>query len=326
MPVCARRVFSTAGLPAAHGIARWESHNAAALIGLDVLADGPLAAIETNVQLPAARLARVRGSAHAVERTPGVIERSPADSIAVYLTLRGDASFTYPGGRAELRPGDALVCATDRPFARGFARGLEELVVTVPRPALRPRADIQVGKPLVTSFRADSPGSRRPGGDRYARALARLAGRATRAGSALPLVDEDVDEDMVLDLVAMLATSGGVALASAHRVAARCYIDEHLTDPGLGAEQIAAAIGLSERQLSRVFAADGTSVPRHVLTRRLQLAHALLTARPAGVDSAAVTVADVAARCGFTSAAYFSHSFRRHFGMRASDVRGEFAG
>ena len=214
------------------------------------------------------------------------------------------------------------MCATDRPFARGFARGLEELVVTVPRLALRPRADIQVSKPLVTSFRADSPGNRQPGGDRYARALARLAGRATQAEATPPLIDED----MVLDLVAMLATGGGVALATAHRVAARCYIDEHLTDPGLGAEEIAAAIGLSERQLSRVFAADGTSVPRHVLTRRLQLAYALLAAKPARVDSTAGTVADVAARCGFTSAAYFSHSFRRHFGVRAGDVRGQFAG
>ncbi len=188
MPVCARRVFSTAGLPAAHGIARWESHNAAALIGLDVLADGPLAATEINVQLPEARLARVRGSAHAVERTPAVIDRSPADSIAVYLTLRGDASFTYPGGRAELRPGDALVCATDRPFARGFARGLEELVVTVPRPALRARADIQVSKPLVTSFRADSPGNR-PAGRRPLRPRAGPAGRPRHPGGCDPAAD-----------------------------------------------------------------------------------------------------------------------------------------
>ncbi len=32
-------------------------------------------------------------------------------------------------------------------------------------------------------------------------------------------------------------------------------------------------------------------------------------------------MADVAARCGFTSADYFSHAFRRHFGYRASDLR-----
>ena len=103
-------------------------------------------------------------------------------------------------------------------------------------------------------------------------------------------------------------------MATAHRAAARSYIEEHLTDPGLGAGQIAAAIGISERQLSRVFAADGTSVPRLILSRRLQLARLVLS-------SEAVTVADVAARCGFTSVTYFSHAFRSHFGERASDVR-----
>ena len=154
-------VFSTAGLPAARRVERWESHNATALIGLDVRADGPLEATEVNVQLPQVRLARVRGSAHAVERTRGVIGRSPADSIAIYLTLRGDASFTSADGSRELHPGDALVCATDRPFARGFARGLEELVVTVPCTALRARADFSLAsRPAITSFRTDrGPGA-----------------------------------------------------------------------------------------------------------------------------------------------------------------------
>ena len=32
-------------------------------------------------------------------------------------------------------------------------------------------------------------------------------------------------------------------------------------------------------------------------------------------------MADVAAACGFTSAAYFSHVFREHFGQRAGEVR-----
>jgi AraC-like DNA-binding protein len=327
MPVL---VFSTAGLPAARRVERWESHNAAALIGLDVRADGPLEATEVNVQLPEVRLARVRGSAHAVERTARVIGRSPADSIAIYLTLRGDASFTSADGSRELHPGDALACATDRPFARRFSRGLEELVVTVPCAALRARAGISLsGKPTITSFRTDggTGAAGTPAATRsYARALARLTGRATGPEPAPP-----PDEGTVLDLVAVLTAVRHAALATAHRAAARCYIEDHLASPGLGAEQIAAAIGLSERQLSRVFAADGTSVPRHVLARRLQLAYSMLAANPAAKPGAGhsggnpgATVADVAARCGFTSAAYFSHTFREHFGVRASDVRGQF--
>ena len=39
-----------------------------------------------------------------------------------------------------------------------------------------------------------------------------------------------------------------------------------------------------------------------------------------------MTVAEAAARCGFTSAAYFSHAFRQHFDVSASDVRRSAAG
>jgi AraC-like DNA-binding protein len=312
-PAGERKSFSTVGLPAARRIELWESHNAAALIGLDVRADGELDATETNVRLPLVRLARVSGSAHAVERSPAAITRSPADSVAIYLTLRGDARFTGADGTRALRPGDVLVCATDQPFTRGFARGLEELVVTVPWAAL----DVsRASRPVTASFTAGQPLSTAA---RYARALARLTGHATGnstgSGRALP-----PDERTVLDLAAVLVAGRDAATATAHRAAARLYIEEHLTDPGLSADRVAAAIGISERQLSRVFAAMGMSVPRHILTRRLELAYSVLAATPPARGEAGATVAEVAARCGFTSANYFSHAFRQHFGLRAGDV------
>lgn len=304
-------VFATSGVPAARRVELWESHNAAALVGLEVRTGRPLDATEVNVRLPQARLARVSGSAHAVERTAAVIGRSPADSVAVYLTLRGDARFTWPGGRHRLGPGDALLCETDRLFTREFPRGLTELVITVPRSALAARAAARLATPVVVSFGAPVTGRHAdaPGGQ-YARALSRIAGDATRADRPLT-----PDEGTVLDLVAVLAGGRNAARATAHRAAARAYVEEHLTDPNLGADEIAAAVGLSDRQLSRVFAADGTSVPRHILGRRLELAHAILADR-----GTARAVADVAARCGFTSAAYFSHAFRQRFGYRASEA------
>ncbi len=124
----------------------------------------------------------------------------------------------------------------------------------------------------------------------------------------------------MLDLAAVLASGRAAAPATAHRAAARSYIEEHLTSPDLGAEQIAAAIGLSERQLSRVSSPPMTRpCPGHILARRLCLAYSLLSSN----RSEPQTVADIAARCGFTSAAYFSHAFRRQFGHRASDLRRE---
>jgi AraC-like DNA-binding protein len=298
-------VFSTAGLPAARRVELWETHNATALIGLDVHAADPLEATEFNVQLGQVHLARVTGSAHSVERTAAVIDRSPADAIAVYLTLRGDAWFGRPDGTRTLRPGHVMICQTDQPFSRGFTRGLDELVVKVPGAAVTARAGAPILEhPVVTAFGHSGAG------DPYATALAKLAGRATRTEHAVP-----ADERTVLDLVTVLAAGRHAARAVAHRAAACSVIEEHLTDPGLGAGRVAAAIGISDRQLSRVFAADGTSVPRYILSRRLELAHAMLA------SMRTATVADIAARCGFTSAAYFSHVFRDHFGERAGDVR-----
>ena len=280
------------------------------------------------------------GSAHSVERTRDLIERCPADSVVVFLTLRGQARFTRRRRRPRARAGDALAWETDRPFARTFAQGLEELVVTIPWAELAARSELpRMSGPVITSFGAPaatgaarsagaaasaasseaagaarsegaarSAGSGRP--DQYTRALARIAGRATRAERPVR-----PDERTVLDLVTAIAAGPRAAPGAARRAAARSYIEERLTDPNLGAAEIAAAVCISERQLSRLFAADGSSVPRHILSRRLQLARSILSAPHAP------TVAEAAARCGFTSASYFSHAFRQHFGHRASDFR-----
>jgi AraC-like DNA-binding protein len=306
MSMSPTRVFSTAGLPAARRIELWEGHNAAALIGLNCHSTTPLEATEVNVALGQVQLARVTGSPHAVERSAAFIRRDPAGAVAVYATLRGQAWFRDEDGTRELRPGQLLICDVDRPFARGFARGLEELAIKVPREALAgPLRSALVHGPVVTAFA--------PGRDPYARALARLADQATRAEHPVA-----ADEGAVIDLVAVLTAGPGTGYHRADRGAGRTaalraaaygFIEDHLTDPGLGAAQIAAAIGVSERHLSRVLAAGGTTVPRLVRSRRLELAYALLAGNglagpgPAG-PRLAPSVAEVAARCGFTSATY----------------------
>ncbi|MGD0242001.1 MAG: AraC family transcriptional regulator [Streptosporangiaceae bacterium] len=300
----APQVFSTAGLPAARRIELWEGHNAAALIGLNCHSTTPLEASEVNVPAGRVQLARVTGSPHVVERGADRIARDPAGAVAVYLTLRGAAWFTDEDGTRELRPGQLLICDADRPFARGFAHGLEELAIKVPTTTFAqdpPGRRSPLGSPVVVSFGR--------GQDPYARALARMADRAAR-----PRPQAAADEGAVLDLVAVLTGGGGAGRTAALRAAAYGYIEDHLADPALGAAQIAAATGISERHLSRVLAAGGTTVPSLVRSRRLEVAYGMLAngARP---------VAEIAARCGFTSAAYFSHAFRARFGLRASEVR-----
>lgn len=149
------QVFSTAGLPAARRIELWEGHNATALIGLSCHSAIPLEATEVNVPLGQVQLARVTGSPHVVERNAAFIRRDPAGAVAVYVTLRGQAWFRDEDGTTELRPGQLLVCDADRPFARGFARGLEELAIKVPADKLAAplRSALNSG-PVVTATSA----------------------------------------------------------------------------------------------------------------------------------------------------------------------------
>lgn len=75
--------------------------------------------------------------------------------------------------------------------------------------------------------------------------------------------------------------------------------------------------GAASRVTLRLFADAGTTLPRHVLARRLDRAYVLLrdAAEPA------VGTVDVAARCGFTSTAWFSQAFKTRFGVTAGAVR-----
>ncbi|GAA1124771.1 helix-turn-helix domain-containing protein [Nocardioides aquiterrae] len=300
--------FSTVGLPEEQRVELWESHNADALIGLRcrTLTAPVLEATEINVQLDRIHLARVRGSSHVVERDLTMIRQRPAESVALFFNLAGEAFFYHDDGVRTVQPGQMLLCDADRPFMRGFSQGLEELVLKVPRDVFADVTGIdRLARPLVMSFAA--------GANSFAHALARQVGAAAR--------DQDPDpaeEETLLELVAALAGRRRVdGLSGAHRAAALTFIDQHLADPALSAVQVAAAVGISTRHLSRVLAEAGTSVPKHILGRRLETARRLLE-KPAATS---MTIAEVAHHCGFTSAAHFSTAFTTHFGERASDVR-----
>lgn len=319
--------FSTRGLPATRRIELWEKHNAHALVALQcrMLDESALEAAEANLQLDRLHLAHVAANPHAVERTARTVRARPTESAALYLTLAGEAIFADADGTRTLRPGQLLVCDADRPFLRGFAHGLEELAVKVPYDVLRSVGATMPRAARVIDFRRGAgPGGRSAparGKDTYAAALAALVARAVGAQG-----DDSVNEDALLELVAAVLTEPDTADAppaprtpttGAHFAAAEQYVRQWLRDPTLSARRIADAIGLSERQLSRVFAECGTSVPRFVARRRVELAGRMLR-MPSYAEQ---TVEAIGLRCGFSSAAQFSRVFREQSGMSPSEAR-----
>ena len=291
--------FSTVGLPPARRLELWERYNAHALVGLDCRTiDGrPLSATQHNLWLPNVEIAQVTGNPHVIERTLGQIGRHPVHSVLLYVALAGEAFFYHQDGVLMLRPGQAVLCDGDTPFVRGFAQGLTELVLKVPR----------------TLFDGLAEGTA-PRGPRVFDAEP-VPALTTLMRSALRTAPDERTESDLLGLLRALVVGARAGGAPSQLRAAQSFIERHLTDRDLSAGRVAAAVGISERQVSRVFGEYG-GVARWITDRRLDLAGELLAAARPG----AVSVGDVARRCGFASQSYFARAFRQRFARTPLEV------
>lgn len=91
-------------------------------------------------------------------------------------------------------------------------------------------------------------------------------------------------------------------------------IDAHVSEP-LSVPEIAARIGLSQRQLERQFSRDmGCTVVQFSLRRRLEHANILLA-------STGLSVLEISTATGFNAVSHFTASFSRHYGKPPSACR-----
>lgn len=101
------------------------------------------------------------------------------------------------------------------------------------------------------------------------------------------------------------------------RRAAKTLIGVHLNDQEMTAAFVARTVGVSVRHLDRAFAPENTTLSRYIHDRRLELARQELI----GSAAASPSIADIAAKWGFSSQAHFARAFRRQFGMAPTQMR-----
>jgi AraC family transcriptional regulator, positive regulator of tynA and feaB len=90
----------------------------------------------------------------------------------------------------------------------------------------------------------------------------------------------------------------------------QAYILDHLGDSALTIERVAAAFGMSRRNLYNVFAPVGVTPHSFIHGAKLDRARALLS--DPGWHKA--PIARIAEQCGFSDAAHFSRAFHAHHG------------
>ncbi len=253
----------------------------------------------------------IRADQHAVHRTPALVGRGLDSCVKLAVIERGSAVAVQDGRDAAVSEGDMVAYDTDRPYSLLFDSHAELTVVMFPKALLTIPAELLAQMTAVRMSSADGVGG-------VVRPFLSSIGRSLG----------DVEEHMTRRLYRTAVDMVGTLLeANADRAPGtqellvaqiREYIDDHLTDHGLGPTQIASAHYISVRHLHGLFHTRGTTVSTLIRTRRLErcydeLANPLNGSRP---------VSAIALDNGFRDAAHFSRSFRAHFGISPSSIRG----
>jgi AraC-like DNA-binding protein len=105
-------------------------------------------------------------------------------------------------------------------------------------------------------------------------------------------------------------------------IAMRQFIEEHLENPDLGIETIAARFGTSRTPIYALFEGEG-GVMTYIRNRRLARAMRILSGVEGGGPQ---RVSTIAYACGYESPKMFSRAFHRRYGVNPRDVDAGFRG
>lgn len=300
--------FSTVHAPVRDRLKLWEEYNSKSMVELRCrsLADASLLAAMKNVTLPRLRFTEMRANTHLVERLNENIRSAPADRVLFCLLLEGSGFQYRPDGIETLSAGDAIIYDSDSPFLYGVTSNMRQAIVEVPRSVYGDRTGNF--DPVQTRVLRRGQGSF----DLHADTMIRIM----KESLATPPADPWSVEESVLDLLELL-TGATAGTAGAYLLASREFIRTRLHEADLSVPRIARAVGVSERHLARIFAAEGSNVSKEILQARLGRASDML----ADTRLRDTSIGAIAASVGFASAAHFSRAFRQAYGRTPREAR-----
>jgi AraC family transcriptional activator of tynA and feaB len=252
----------------------------------------------------------VRADAQRVWRTPRGIARSRDN----YAYLLGNLDSTWhvaqDGRESRLAPGDFVLVDSRRPYRFDFDQGPSTVSLELPldwvlRWVAEPEAHV------CRPFRSAEPG--------WGSALAAFArGWRPEMAEAPPLPAELLTDQLgaLLSLACPGQQPATAAPALCRRIAA--MLRERLAEPGLGAAEVAGALGVSVRSLHRAMAASGQTFAQVLMAERMAAAQRML-ALPA---LRRVSAAEIGRRVGLLDPSHFARLCRRWLGRTPSQLRG----
>jgi AraC-like DNA-binding protein len=259
----------------------------------------------------------IESGLESARRTAADVARDNAEAFFIRRFRRAASWKAAPKSTPiDLRfePGDFCISSNEWQFEEESKGGASFDILVIPRSALSP---LLAGGRLMRLFRLTAAS---PLGSLLSAAI-------SAANSQVPLLPEELGESVLRNLCGLVALACGDSAEDAEQgrdttrgaqlAAIKRYIDLNLSDPALTPVSVSAALGLSVRQLHRLFEPTGSSFARYVLRQRLLKCRDAV----AGATGTGRSVVDVAFGWGFNSMATFYRAFANEFGAAPVALR-----
>jgi AraC-like DNA-binding protein len=262
----------------------------------------------------AVRVADVTAPAAECVRSSNEIRRSDHELYHIDVLAGGNVTVEHEGRQTRLWPGDFTVIDPSRP-CRWISTGARHVAVTFPRVLLPLRRE-ELSRLTGMRLRGDH------GTGALVSSVARQLPRylddvQTAEGARLGTTVVDL---LTVALAARLDRGSAVPAETgqrAMRMRVHAFIEERLSDPGLGPVTIAAAHHISVRYLHKLFESEQTTVADWIRRRRLERCRRDLL----DPDFRTRPVSAIGVRWGFPDASRFSRVFRAEHGVPPGEYR-----
>lgn len=260
------------------------------------------------------QFSEVVADAQFVERSRRQIAKFAESDFLISFQLEERGLVRQNGREALLTPGSFALYDSTQPYSLTFEERFHQLVVQMPKDVL--------SRHLMNPEQYTAvPISGRSG---LGAVLTDFIFSLARELHHVHTAPDELSENLV-DMIA-IAFSSSVMLSQVgnHSIVRDClkrrirqYIDNNLCNPELSNHHIAAAQNISVRYLHKLFDDEEETVHALILNKRFERARNLLH-DPA---YAGHSIERIAYSTGFVSAAHFSRSFKKRYGVCPSDVR-----
>lgn len=248
------------------------------------------------------RISVIHSTRQVTKRTNQNIKTDPQDLILVMLQKTGSGFIEQEGKQARLKAGDFAILDTTRPYQLFFNNPFEQVVMQVPRQritecmpnyksAICRQFDGKSGPGLVISGFIQHLNNN--GANLSDMDLSNFESTIVQMlTTAMRLHDDSNDDERIVRL---------------NRIKTRLL--QHIRDPELNIEKLAAQEGMRLRTVQRLFQMDGKTPRAWLIEARLTRIAQDLQAP----GEARRSITDIAFSWGFNDLSHFSHAFSARF-------------